>query len=97
MYRCHIIQNGLSIYLFLGGSEDNRKIAWVDWNSICMNKEVGGLGVRRIKEFNIALLAKWCWRCLVDRDGLWFKVLLSRYAGTDPRFLNSGGTIYKNS
>jgi len=32
-----------------------------------------------VKEFNIALLAKWCWRCLVDREGLWFKVLLSRY------------------
>jgi len=44
-----------------------------------MSKEVGGLGVRRLKEFNIALLAKWCWRCLVDREWLWFKVLVSRY------------------
>jgi len=44
-----------------------------------MSKEVGGLGERRLKECNIALLAKWCWRCLVDRDGLWFKVLSSRY------------------
>lgn len=67
------------INFFWGGGEDNRKIAWVDWNSICMSKEVGGLGVRILKEFNIALLAKWCWRCLVDREGLWFKVLLSRY------------------
>jgi hypothetical protein len=67
------------INFFWGGGEDNRKIAWVDWNSICLSKEVGGLGVRRLKEFNIALLAKWCWRCLVDREELWFKVLLSRY------------------
>jgi hypothetical protein len=44
-----------------------------------MSKEVGGLGVRRLKEFNIALMAKWCWRCLVYWDGLWFKVLSSRY------------------
>ena len=33
-----------------------------------MSKEVGGLGVKRLKEFNISLLAKWCWRCLVDRE-----------------------------
>ncbi|KEH38240.1 hypothetical protein MTR_2g064455 [Medicago truncatula] len=62
-----------------GGGEDNRKIAWVDWNSICTSKEVGSLEVRRLKEFNIALLSKWCWRCLVDMDGLWFKVLSSCY------------------
>jgi len=51
-----------------GGGEDHRKIARVDWDSICMSKEVGGLGVKRLKEFNISLLAKWCWRCLVDRE-----------------------------
>jgi len=67
------------INFFWGGREDHRKIAWVDWNSICMSKGVGGLGVRRLQEFNIALLGKWCWRCLVDREGLWLKVLTSRY------------------
>ena len=39
---------------FWGGSDDHRKISWVDWNSVCRGKEVGGLGVRRIREFNIA-------------------------------------------
>jgi len=34
-----------------------------------MSKEVGGLGVRRPEEFNIAMLSKWYWRCLVNRDG----------------------------
>jgi len=41
-----------------GGGEDHRKIAWVNWNSICTSNELGGLGVRRLKEFNIALLGK---------------------------------------
>jgi hypothetical protein len=37
------------------------------------------LGVRRIREFNVALLGKWCWRLLVDREGLWFRVLSAQY------------------
>jgi len=61
---------------FLGGSEDNRKISWIAWSSVCLGKEYGGLGVR---EFNIALLGKWCWRMLVDRGGFWYRVLVARY------------------
>ena len=59
------------------------KIIWVDWQSICRSQEVEGLGVRRIREFNIALLGKWCWRLLVDRDSLWYRVLSAQYGVED--------------
>jgi len=72
------------------GSEDHRKKSWVDLNSVCRSKEVGGLGVRRISEFNYALLGKWCWRMLVDRDSLWFKAMSARYGLTKGR-LGGGG------
>jgi len=75
---------------FLGGSDDHMKIFWVDWNSVCRSKEVGGLGVRRIREFNTALLGKWCWRLLEDRDSLWFRVLSARYGVVEGR-LRGGG------
>ncbi|PNX93679.1 receptor-like kinase [Trifolium pratense] len=42
-------------------------------------QEYEGLGVRQLREFNLALLGKWCWRLLVDRGGLWFRVLEARY------------------
>ena len=64
---------------FWGGSEDCRKITWIGWNTLCSKKELGGLGVRKLKEFNIALLGKRCWRMLVDREGLWYHVLVARY------------------
>jgi hypothetical protein len=51
------------------------KITWVDWNSACLRKEVNGLWVRRIREFNSALLGKWCWRLLVDKESLWYRVM----------------------
>jgi len=44
--------------LHRGGGVDHMKIIWVYWHSICRRQEVGGLGVRRIKEFNLALSGK---------------------------------------
>ncbi|RHN73277.1 putative reverse transcriptase domain-containing protein [Medicago truncatula] len=49
------------------------------WSSVCLQKEFGGLWVRQLKEFNIALLGKWCWRLSVDRGGFWYRVLVARY------------------
>ncbi|XP_045797575.1 uncharacterized protein LOC123891718 [Trifolium pratense] len=66
------------------------RISWVSWKSVCLRKEYGGLGVRQLREFNIALLGKWCWRMLVDREGLWFRVLVARY-GLEGGSLREGG------
>ncbi|KAK2440720.1 hypothetical protein QL285_012099 [Trifolium repens] len=75
---------------FWGGCEGSRKISWIDWKTICLRKEYRGLGVRRLRESNIALLGKWCWRMLVDRGGLWFRVLTARY-GVEHGRLREGG------
>ena len=52
---------------------------------MCLRKEYEGLGVRQLKEFNEALIGKWCLRMLVDRDGLWYRVLAARYGEEDGR------------
>lgn len=75
----------------MGGCEDIKKIAWVDWNTVCLPKEEGGLGVRRLREFNVALLEKWCWRMLVDKEGLWYRVLKARYGEVGVRLKEGGG------
>ncbi|PNY13834.1 cysteine-rich receptor-like protein kinase [Trifolium pratense] len=73
-----------------GGSEDIRKINWVKWDKVCLDRDGGGLGVRRIREFNLSLLGKWSWRLLTDKDGLWFKVLVAKYGMTDGRISGGG-------
>jgi hypothetical protein len=71
--RYHFLYRISFDYFFFGGAcEESRKITWVSWKSICLRKEYGGLGVRQLREFNLTLLGKWCWRTLVDREGLWF-------------------------
>jgi len=64
---------------FWVGGEEHRKIAWINWDTICSNMEDGGLGVRRMGVFNFSLLGKWCWRLLMEKEGLWYHVLKAHY------------------
>ncbi|XP_058775530.1 uncharacterized protein LOC131649789 [Vicia villosa] len=61
------------------GTEDRRRIHWIRWNSICQPLERGGLGLKWIDEFNVALLTKWKWRILMGEDSLWVNILKARY------------------
>ena len=71
------------------------------WNSIYLRKEDGGLRVRQLREFNLSLLGKWCWRMLVDRGAFWYRVLVARYGedagrlGPECFFLVEGGGKYQ--
>ncbi|PWA94261.1 hypothetical protein CTI12_AA061190 [Artemisia annua] len=43
------------------------------------NRALGGLGVGSLRAKNLALLAKWQWRFLNEKDGVWNKVISSFY------------------
>lgn len=63
----------------MGGSESERKISWIKWSTICQSKNLGGLGVRDLECFNMALLGKRRWRLLGEGNRLWVRVLESRW------------------
>ncbi|KAL6557468.1 hypothetical protein OROMI_017818 [Orobanche minor] len=73
-----------------GGSVDVRKTAWISWESITSSKDKGGLGVRDLRFFNNALMGKWLWFFLSNKNCLWVKILSSVYGTLR---LGEGGVV----
>ncbi|KAM1383307.1 hypothetical protein PS2_035388 [Malus domestica] len=68
------------IYGFWWGQKNGeRKIHWVSKSELGLPKSAGGLGFRNFKSFNDALLAKQCWRLIMEPNSLWASVLKARY------------------
>ncbi|CAI8594368.1 unnamed protein product [Vicia faba] len=65
--RLHVLMNALV------------KKGMYTWYGVRAQNENGGLEVRRLKEFNLALLDKWCWRILNATESLLYKVLSAQY------------------
>lgn len=62
-----------------GCQGDKKNIHWMNWDSLCMPKNRGGLSFRSSEEFNRAMLAKQGWRLLKDDQSLVAQVLKSKY------------------
>ncbi|XP_057780066.1 uncharacterized protein LOC130998670 [Salvia miltiorrhiza] len=63
-------------FLWVGGVE-GKKICWVKWEELCREHREGGLGLKNLEWFNSALMAKWLWRFLSERESLWARVIKS--------------------
>ncbi|XP_019164336.1 PREDICTED: uncharacterized protein LOC109160503 [Ipomoea nil] len=51
----------------------------VNWETITKPKEQGGVGLRRLREMNLAFLTKLGWRLHTEKENLWAKVVLAKY------------------
>ena len=78
-----------------GWGSEWRKIAWASWDKVCEPRDIGGLGIVDIRNFNLALLGKWIWRPGTDKGGLWKEILVSKYGGW--RSLREGGKVSRGS
>lgn len=66
------IESSLMAFLW-SGSELNHSRAKVNWEHICCPKEEGGLGFRRVKDWNRATMLRHLWALCKKADTLWVK------------------------
>lgn len=60
-------------------AKDRQGIPWIAWSTIVDSKSLGGLGIRDLKDFNLALVAKQSWRILQNPNSLLSRVYKSKY------------------
>ncbi|XP_075091713.1 uncharacterized protein LOC142171895 [Nicotiana tabacum] len=54
-------------------TEGKMKISLVAWDKICLPKKVGGLNVKRCRNWNTASVGKLLWQLVKNEDSLWVK------------------------
>ena len=69
-YTISKIEQTFSSFLWFGKLGNTHR-AKIIWESVCLPKEEGGLGLRRIKDSNNANVMKHIWNLFYRNDSLW--------------------------
>ena len=60
-------------------SNKKRNLSLKPWDSLCIPKPLGGLGLRKMREVNLALISKLGWKLLTNLDSLWVSQMHCKY------------------
>ena len=60
-------------------NDDEKKMHWIGWNKMKASKVEGGLGFKDLYSFNLAMLARQCWRLIQAPESLCAQVLWAKY------------------
>ena len=70
-------------------TNDKHKYHLVNWETVSMCKEFGGLGIPNLRDLNICLLSSWLKRYQVDDDKLWKNLIDYKYCTKEPNIFHS--------
>ena len=92
--RKSLIEVGADSMTFPLGGWMERKMHLVKWSTVCLDKSMGGLGVKNLENLNIALLCKWSWLFASENGALWKDVTetsMTRKKGVVGEEIEGGG------
>lgn len=70
-----------------GDTADKKKMHLVGWNKMTLNKQMGGLGIKKLQIQNLSLLSKWRWRFGSEKESLWVKTIKAKYGIEETNWL----------
>ncbi|XP_040372858.1 uncharacterized protein LOC112194030 [Rosa chinensis] len=78
MYICDDLDKINRNFLW-GDTENKKKIHLVNWDTVCLPKNLGGLGIKKSSDMNQSMLAKTGWRLFQNDSGLWASIYREKY------------------
>lgn len=79
LQMCKEIEQFMCNFWWESDTRTRKGIHWASWDKICKPKNMGGMGFRKLNDFNLALLGKQAWRLLNNEESLVTKVFKARY------------------
>ena len=68
----HDIEQLMNGFLWCQGDMKRGKVE-VSWDDVCLPNYEGGLGVRKLGTFNIALMSTYIWKLITHKESMWVK------------------------
>ena len=98
---CHELDKIFKNFWWGFPSKKTRNLTLKAWDSLCIPKVLGGLGIRKMREVNWALISKLGWKILTKSDSLWVAQLQGKYLHSNsflsphPSFSSSFSWLWK--
>lgn len=64
---------------WLTSSADRRGINWKSWQNLCKSIDIGRMGFKNLRHFNLAMLGKQCWRLIINPENLIGRIFKASY------------------
>jgi hypothetical protein len=96
---CKALDRAFKNFLWGFPPKKTRNLSLKAWDSICTPKALGGLGIRKMREVNLALISKLGWQLLNNSDTLWVSQLQGKYLNStsflSPSPISSSSWLWK--